>query len=376
MKKKFFYTICTIFICIWIVSCGDTKKKNEPINMANLPQIPVTAYKIPEAKEISMELVYPGKTKSFAEINVVARVAGILKGQYFKEGDFVKKGAVLFLIERDTYQTQVEMAKAQLEKAQVELQRAKRDWKRISEAFKDKLVSEAERDKALSDLESAQAKVKEAQANLKLAELNLNYCEVKAEISGITGKRLIDVGNLVSPGTVLTTLTQISPLYVEFSIPERDLEVLNLKNRDYKKLKHQKIFLLLDEKSGQTLTGTIDFVDSKLDDTSSLKVRGIFQNKEGKILPNSFVRIKLLSFPKRALLVPQQAIMETPKGSVVFIPDKGKASLRPIKISFSYKNFYVVEEGLKPGDLVIIDNLVKLKPDTPIKIEKILEGEI
>jgi len=354
-----------------LISCSALPKKKEKKGEPLQQTLPVTLYKVPPPQDIVFELEYPGKTKSSSEVKVVARVSGVLQKMLFKEGSYVKQGALLYVIEKDIYQAQYEMAKAQLEKAQVELARAERDWKRISEAIKDRLVSEAEKDKALADLENARAKLREAKAQLTQAELNLKYTEIKAEIEGIAGKKLVDPGNLVNPGTVLTTINKISPLEIEFSIPERDFPLLGLKNNP-RRLLNQRIDILLGENTFPE-KGVITFVDSKLDETSSLKIKALIENKKGGLLPEQFLKIRIKGTPQKALLLPQKVVMEGPKGSFVFMVEEGKVKVRPIKISQPYKDLYIVEEGLKPGEEVIADNLVKLRPGAPVKVEKVVE---
>ncbi|MCS7149529.1 MAG: efflux RND transporter periplasmic adaptor subunit [Caldimicrobium sp.] len=331
----------------------------------------MTLFKIKSPQEIVYELEYPGKTKSAAEIKVVARVSGILREVYFKEGSYVNKGVLLGVVEREPYKISYDQAKAQLEKAQVELQRAEKDWVRVSNAFRDRLVSEAERDKALYDFEMAKAKVKEAQSNLSQAELNLRYTEIRAEIEGILGKKFIDAGNLVSPGTPITSIIQIKPLEIEFSIPERDLAQLGVKENP-RKLMHKRVELHIDN-FGAPESATIFFVDSKFDETSSLKVKALYPNKGARLLPEMFLRVKVRGIPQRAILVPQKMVLDSPRGTYVFIVEGNKTKIRPIKIVASYKDYYVVESGVRTDDLIVADNLVRLRPDMPVKIEKIIE---
>lgn len=371
MVKNFRFLPLFLSILILFASCKTQSKT--PKSQSQLREIPVTVYRIQNATSISFEMLYPGKTKSLSEVKVVSRITGILKKRFFKEGAYVKKGDLLYLIEREPYLAQYEFAKAQVEKAQADLERLEKEWKRVSEAFKAKLVSESERDKIFSELQTAKAHLKEAKANLTQAELNLSYTEVRAEASGIIGKREIDEGNLVTPGTVLTTITQTNPLYVEFSIPERDFEILGLSKGNFLKLKQKKITLYLSERTPYELKGTIDFVDSKLDETSSLKLRAIVPNPKRELLPNNFVRVEISGFPKKVLLLPQKAVMQGPQGSFVYVVEDGKAKVKPIKIGLPYKEYYVVEEGVNPGELVVLDNLMKLRPDMLLKIEKIIE---
>lgn len=371
MFKTFKFLLTFLIILIFFTSCKT--QNNTPKNQGQFKKVPATVYRIQNATWINFEMLYPGKTKSLSEVKVVSRITGILKKRFFNEGTYVKKGDLLYLIEREPYLAQYEFAKAQVEKAQADLERLEKEWKRVSEAFKVKLVSESEKDKIFSELQTAKARLKEARASLAQAELNLSYTEVRAEASGIIGKREIDEGNLVSPGSVLTVITQTHPLYVEFSIPERDFEILGLSGSNFKKLKQKKITLYLSEKLPYQLKGTIDYVDCKLDETSSLKLRAIVLNPKRELLPNNFVRVGIVGFPKKVLLLPQKAVMQGPQGSFVYVAEDGKAKVRPVTIGLPYKEFFVVEKGIKPGELVVIDNLMKLRPDIPLEIEKILE---
>lgn len=357
---------------VLLVACSKNTSKEQKATSV-LEPISVTLYKIQPPQEIQYELEYPAKTKSPAEVKVVARVGGILQEIMFKEGSYVKKGALLATIEKDPYRISYEQAKAQLEKAQAELMRAEKDWKRMSEAFKDKLVSEAEKDKAHYDWEMAKAKVKEAQSLLAQADLNLKYTEIRAEIEGLIGKKLIDAGNLVSPGTIITNILQIKPLEIEFAIPEKDLVLLGVRD-NVRRLLGKKVEIVY-EASPTKEVATLSFVDSKFDETSSLKVKALFDNKQGKFLPEMFLRVRIKGFPQKALLVPQKMVMDSPRGSYVFSVEDNKTKIKPIKIFTTYKDYYVVDSGLKPGDLIVADNLVRLRQDIPVKIEKVLEEQ-
>ncbi|GAB4538302.1 MAG: efflux RND transporter periplasmic adaptor subunit [Thermodesulfovibrionia bacterium] len=340
----------------------------------------VNIYKIQPPKNISFELQYPARIKSISRVTVVARVSGILKEIFFKEGQYVKRDAPLFKIEPERYQAEYDNAKAQLDQAIAELNRAERDWQRIKASFEERLVSEQQRDAALSAYEQAKALVEAAKARLKDASLNLQYTDVKAPLSGITGTKLVDIGNLVNPNTALVTITEIDPVYVEFSIPDTDLMRLkaeglrfqasgdrDIEGSGLKKL--QPSAYLMIENRPYKHKGNIDFIDSAIDEkTSSVNARAVFPNPERQLYPGEFVRIVIRGLKREALVVPQKAVLQSPTGPFVYVVENGRAIPRNIKLGERAGEDFIVEEGLKSGELVIVDNLMKLRPEMPVKI--------
>lgn len=372
------FTIGKLFCILLIMLFSSGPQNSEAQERKNTQALDVSVYRVEKPRLIPFELRYPGRTKSVSRVTVVARVSGILQEMLFREGQYVQKNTPLFKIEPDTYQAEYNAAKAAVEQAIAELNRTERDWKRINASFEDRVVSEQQRDTALSAYEKAKAGLEAAKARLKQAEINLRYTDVRSPVSGITGSRFIDIGNMVNPNTPLVTITEINPIYVEFSIPDTDLpkigrltegktlKVGSPKNRRFFGV----IVELLLEGSPYRPTGDIDFIDSVIDEkTSSVNARAVFPNPNGSILPGQFVRIKLKGLQKRAtVVVPQKAVFQTPTGPAVYLVKDGKAVIKNIKLGERAGKDFIVNEGLKPGDLVIVDNLLKLRPDMPVRV--------
>lgn len=372
------FTIGKLFCILLIMLFSSGPQNSEAQERKNTQALDVSVYRVEKPRLIPFELRYPGRTKSVSRVTVVARVSGILQEMLFKEGQYVQKNTPLFKIEPDTYQAEYNAAKAAVEQAIAELNRTERDWKRINASFEDRVASEQQRDTALSAYEKAKAGLEAAKARLKQAEINLRYTDVRSPVSGITGSRFIDIGNMVNPNTPLVTITEINPIYVEFSIPDTDLpkigrltegktlKVGSPKNRRFFGV----IVELLLEGSPYRPTGDIDFIDSVIDEkTSSVNARAVFPNPNGSILPGQFVRIKLKGLQKRAtVVVPQKAVLQTPTGPAVYLVKDGKAVIKNIKLGERAGEDFIVNEGLKPGDLVIVDNLLKLRPDMPVRV--------
>lgn len=372
------FTIGKLFCILLIMLFSSGPQNSEAQERKNTQALDVSVYRVEKPRLIPFELRYPGRTKSVSRVTVVARVSGILQEMLFREGQYVQKNTPLFKIEPDTYQAEYNAAKAAVEQAIAELNRTERDWKRINASFEDRVVSEQQRDTALSAYEKAKAGLEAAKARLKQAEINLRYTDVRSPVSGITGSRFIDIGNMVNPNTPLVTITEINPIYVEFSIPDTDLpKIGRLTEGKTLKVGSQKnrrffgvIVELLLEGSPYRPTGDIDFIDSVIDEkTSSVNARAVFPNPNGSILPGQFVRIKLKGLQKRAtVVVPQKAVLQTPTGPAVYLVKDGKAVIKNIKLGERAGEDFIVNEGLKPGDLVIVDNLLKLRPDMPVRV--------
>ncbi|HEA84062.1 MAG TPA: efflux RND transporter periplasmic adaptor subunit [Thermodesulfobacterium geofontis] len=363
MFKKQFHLIFLSFLILALLSCS----KKETKVSSRIQAIPVSVYNVTKPRDVEVKLEYPGRTRSISSVTIFARVTGILEKMYFKEGQFVKKGDLLFLIEQEPYKAEYDSAKANLEKAMAEFKKAERDWKRVKSAFEDKVISEEERDEALYKYETAKANVEYAKARLEQAEINLSYTRVLAPEEGIIGERMVDVGNLVTPGTQLVKITKIDPIYVDFSIPENDLLKVGLKISKIKGLPVEVYIEGLPFK----FNGYIDFVDTVVDEkTATVKARAILKNSEKRLLPGQFVRIAIKGLKrKNVIFIPQKAVIQTPTGPAVWVAVNGKAEMRFIKLGESTEDCFIVEEGLRPGDIVIVDNLMKLRSGIPISIE-------
>jgi len=368
--KKIFSFFLFILLIISLLSCSKKESQITP----KIKAIPVSVYKIPELKDVEINLEYPAKMKSISSVTVFARVTGILEKMYFKEGQFVKKGELLFLIEQEPYKSEYDSAKANLEKSLAEFKKAERDWERIKSAFEDKVISEEERDAALYRYETAKANVEYAKAKLEQAKINLSYTRVVAPESGIVGERMIDVGNLVNPGTELVKITQIDPIYAEFSFPENDLIKLGLKisKEGILRLKGLPVEVHV-EGLLPKFKGHIDFIDTVVDEnTATIKARAILRNKEKKLLPGQFIRIAIKGLKRKGvILVPQKAVIQTPSGSAVWTVVNNKAEMRFVKLGEASGDYFIIEDGLKSEEIVIVDNLMKLRSGIPVIIENI-----
>lgn len=331
------------------------------------PQMPPAAVVAEEVKaeDIPLTFEYAGRTAGSREVEIRARVSGILQERSYVEGSEVKKGQLLFKIDSAPF----EASRAQ---AQALLTQTERDWKRVSELFKEKAVSAREYDEARSAYDQARAAI-------QTAGINLDYTTVTSPITGVTSKEGLSEGSLVTADTsLLTRVTQLDPLYVEFAYPDSDAV------SQRQQVSSGKLILPSDKKlhaeihfgdgSVYDKEGAIDFTDSFIDtQTGTVRARAVLPNPDGAVLPGLFVRVIVKGFTRpNAITVPDKAIMQGPQGAFVYVVTaEGKAAVKPIVLGglVNGKNqLRLVDSGLETGDKVIVEGMIKVRPDAPVNV--------
>ena len=290
-----------------------------------------------------------------------ARVQAIIEKRLYNEGDFVKEGQQLFQLERDQYEARVQQAEAQYIAAE-------REWKRVRPLYEQNAVSQKERDNARAAYEAARAE-------LRQAKINLDYCQVVSPVSGYSSKENFTEGNLVNNNSLLTYVNQTDPMHIDFSIaaPERmrrfQLEAAGRlqfpANGEYKaKLR------LLDGRM-YAGDGKVSFIDSQVQPTTGvIKARAVFANGDGAIMPGQYVRIYMEGdLLKDAILIPRKALVLTQQGTLVMGLDKENPVYPiPVVVSESIGDNYLVDSGLKGGERIVIEGIVKARPGSKVSI--------
>ena len=316
---------------------------------------------------------YAGRARGSREVEVRARVRGILLERLYDEGQFVEEGTPLFRIDPDRYAIELQRAEAELANARAELRQARRDWERVSELHEREVVSESERDAALSARELAEARIGLAEASVARAELDLAYTEVRAPLSGMTGLESFPEGSLIERGDLLTTVTQDDPIRVRFSLPEKDV-VLQRKAREAlageEVAPEPKVRLRLPDGQLYGRTGVIDFTDSSIDPrTGNVVARATFPNPDGVLLPGQFVRIRLrVQTLEDVFLVPEEAISQAGPNPVVFVVADGTATAQPVELGPALAQGQVLLSGITPGDEVVVSGQVALRDGMPVQV--------
>jgi membrane fusion protein (multidrug efflux system) len=347
---------------------GDAQEKaaGKP---AAAPAVAVTTITVaPRTVPVRFEAV--GRTEGSREVQVRARVAGILEAQLFREGDAVKAGAPLFRIEQAPYEIETAQARAALAQETARLELARQELERLEGLADRRAISRKEADLAASTARQSEAAAQMAQARLREAELNLSYTTVRAPIGGVTGRALQSIGTLVQPAgesALLTTLTRDDPIWVRFALSEAEYARLRAGEA-------QAIEVRVELADGREYAqaGRLNFAGSTVDEkTGTVQMRAELPNARGELLAGQYVRVRVLAGSREAIVVPQAAVLQDGSGRYVFVADaEGKAAVRPIRAGAWLGGDWVVLEGLKAGEAVIVDNLARLRPGTPVKVLK------
>jgi membrane fusion protein (multidrug efflux system) len=326
------------------------------------PAMPVTVQKV-SLERVPIALDAVGQAEGSREVEVRARVGGILEKRLYTEGAPVSAGSTLFVIDRAPYEIAVAQAKAAVSQERARLEQAQREAERLKSLAQSRAISQREFDEAVSVAKQSSAAIEGAQAKLAEAQLNLSYANVKAPIGGVTGRAQKSEGSLVTANTdLLTTLTQINPIWVRFSLAEGDYE--RIRGAE----KTAKVEIRSQDGSLAVTNGRLNFsgstVDSKL---GTVQLRAEFLNPTGKWLPGQFAKVHILAGEQEGYLVPQAAVVQTEQAKLVWVAEDGKANMRPVQTANWIGSNWVVTSGLKPGDAVITDNLMKLRPGAAVQ---------
>lgn len=361
-QSTLFGIIAIVILVVAVVGLGSlfSGKKGPGGPQGGMPPAEVTITTVAPA-DVPVTFEYAGRTAGFREVEIRARVSGILLKRTYAEGQLVRAGDVLFVIDPAPFQ-------AALAQAQATYNQAERDWNRSAKLFEQKALSARERDQSLSAYE-------QAKAQLKTARINLNYTTVIAPITGVTSVEAMSEGSLVmADQSLLTRLTQLDPLYVNFAYPDtestqqrRDLASGRLTMPDDRRLKAEIHF---GDGTVYPQEGDIDFTDSIIDpQTGSVRARAILPNPSASLLPGQFVRVVVKGFVRRnAITIPDQAVIQGPQGAMVYVVDAAdKAQVRPVVLGPLNGTVRLVESGLNAGDRVVYEGMIKVRPDSLVK---------
>ncbi|MGZ5603436.1 MAG: efflux RND transporter periplasmic adaptor subunit [Usitatibacter sp.] len=311
-----------------------------------------------------------GQVEGSKEVEVRSRVSGNLKKILYKEGEVVKPGATLFQIDPEPFEIALNQARSLLAQEVARNEQMHRESARMSELIGQRAVSQKEVDDAKSNTRLSDAALQVAQSRVKEAELNLSYTKIDAPVGGVTGRSQHSEGSLISTSgadSLLTTLSQMDPVWVRFSLSESDLA--KLPGGKLTRTSNPEIKLVLPDGSIYPVTGRLNFAASQIDPRlATMQLRAEFANGGAGLLPGQFVRVQLIGGQRdNVFLIPQVAVTQTESGYLVFVLDaQGKAELRPVKVGDWVGKDWTILDGLKKGDKVVVDNLLKLRPGSAV----------
>ncbi len=356
------------------LSAAACSEKNEYV----APPPPKVTVVSPVQQAITRYMELTGNTAAINNVDLVARVEGFLMAIDYKDGGVVKQGDQLFLIQQDTYQANLDQAKASLASAQAQLTNTQTEYNRQSTLGQQDFSSQAVVDKARANMQQAQASVDSAKADIEIATINLGYTKVLAPFGGIVTRHLADVGQLVGNGvpTKLATIVQMDPIYAYFSVSENQVlkikEALAARGRTLEQIKEVEIDIGLQNEDGYPHKGRLDYVSPEIDPaTGTLLVRAVFDNKNLSLLPGLFarVRVPVQQIPD-ALLVDDTAIGSAQQGRYVLVVGKDNVVEQKTVTTGQLQGQYrVIESGLALGDKVVVGGMQRAIPGAKVEPE-------
>ena len=336
------------------------------------PPPPKVTVALPVQSPVTRYLEATGNTAAVNSANLVARVQGFVREIHYKDGDEVKKDTPLFTIEPETYQIKLQQAEAAEAAAQATVTQTEADYQRQTDLASRQVASKAALDNATANRDSAQAKLKQAQADTRLAAMNYGYSRVTAPFDGIVTARQVSVGELVGSGgspTVLATIVQLDPIYVNFNINEQELQrvrqVIARLGLTNEQLKQVPVEAGLQTETGYPHRGTLDYAaPSVTQSTGTLVTRGVIQNPTHLLLPGYFVRVRVPTPEQtKSLLVPATAIGSDQIGRYVLVVNKDNTvEQRKVAIGPTVGELRVIENGLNPDDRVVVAGILRAVP--------------
>ena len=373
-RSRLIATVGVLVVGLMLSACGKPKEGAGP-PQAGTPEVAVVVVQ-PERITLTEEL--PGRTSPYLIAEVRPQVGGILQKRLFTEGSDVKAGDILYQIDPALFQAAYDNAKAALARAEANLPTIRLRAERYRELIPEKAVSQQEYDDVVASLNQAEADVKYWKATVESAHINLKYTRVIAPISGRIGKSNVTVGALVTANqpTPLAIIQQLDPIYVDAT--QSSANLLQLKrNIEAGRIKagnpdQARVKLFLEDGTPYPLVGTLKFSDVTVDpSTGSFILRMVFPNPKHVLLPGMYVRALVQEgVVDRAILAPQQGVSRDPKGIPIamVVDSSGKVEQRTLKIDRAIGDKWLVSEGLKPGDRLIVEGLQKIKPGVTVKI--------
>ena len=355
---------CALLIVLSLLAAGCRKKPPQQ------PPPPKVAVVLPERSEITEYLEATGTTQAVNTVQLVARVSGYLDKVYFKDGQIVKKGQPLFLIQQDTYQAGLQQAEGQVLALRAQLEYAQAQLERYTALLPQKAAAQSDVDNWRYQRDSAIANLKTAEANRDLAKLNLDYTRVSAPFAGRIDRRLQDPGNLVGSGTNntnLVQLTQIDPIYAYFTISDKDLARLMDSSHGLPTapgVKRRSVFIGMVGEKDYPHEGSLDFAATTVTNTTgTLLMRGVFANPSGNILPGLYVKVHVPVVKRVAMLLPETCVASDQIGSYVMIVGRDNTvDRRSVITGRAVDNMRIIEGGLRGNERVIVEGLLKVHP--------------
>jgi len=350
----------SIVVSLALVACNKQQENHAP------PAPEVTVQTV-DSQPVPLELTYTARTVGSREVEVRARVGGIVLKRRYQEGSRVVQGQPLFQIDPEPVRARLSSARAEVAVAKARLEESRRQRDRVLPLFEKNAVSQSRRDEAVSGYEVAAANLQAAESQLRMAQLDLEYTDVRAPISGLTSREVMSEGSLVSTeqsSSLLTKIVQVDPLYIEFAVPEAEAVLIRGQLAPANKSAQPPgVKLVLEDGSEYPQVAQVTFVDNAVDvGSGTVGVRAVLPNKNGQLIPGQFIRAKVEGVVMSSVVsVPRKAVMNGPQGAFVWVVgDDQKAQMRPVQVGRSMGNNVIVTDGLQAGERYIVEGVMKV----------------
>jgi len=362
-RHIFVFVIISFLIINFLSSCSGEKKPPPP------PPVPVLVGIVTE-QTVPVELKNIGNVEAYSTVSIKSRLAGQLVQVNFQEGQDVKEGELLFVIDPRPYEAALRQAEANLERDKALANKALADAGRYAELIRKQFVSQQDYEQAKATADSLGATVHADQVAVQNARLNLSYCYLKAPLSGRTGSLIAHQGNMIKENadTAMVVINQIQPIYVSFAIPEQNLAAI----RKYMAMEKVPVSAVIAGQEDSPEMGVLTFIDNTVDKaTGTILCKATFTNEAKRLWPGVFVNVvvKLAAQPN-AILVPSQALQTSQEGQIVFVvkPDL-TVEVRRVEVDRSLGGETIIKQGLTPGERVVTEGQLRLVPGAKVQIK-------
>jgi RND family efflux transporter MFP subunit len=380
MRLKQSFTPLWLFIATLVLSACGKSQSQEP----GAPPAPTVSVAAVIQKDVNEWDEFTGRLEAVEHVDIRPRVFGYVEKIYFRQGAEVKKGDLLFEIDPRPFQAELARAEADLARANTKLELAKSDLARADKLLQSKAISQQEFDQLTSGRQDSSSAVKSAQAAVLTARLNLDYTKIRSPINGRTSRAEVTAGNLVTgggagvPSTLLTTVVSLDPIYAYFEGDEqiylKYVELSQRGERPSSRDSQNPIYLGLANEDGHPHKGYVDFVDNALNpQTGTIRARAVFDNKDRKFTPGLFARLKLVgSGTFTAQLINDKAVgTDQSKKFVLVVGKDNKALYREVKLGPMIDGLRVVKQGVKQGELIVVNGLQRVRPGDVVTPQKV-----
>ena len=377
--SSFSVVLCLSFLCLSLMCAAGCSKKQEAAG----PGTPEVTLMTIVQQDVPIAPEYVAQTQSSRQVNIQARVSAFLDKRVYTEGEIVKEGQQLFLMDQKPFKVQLDQAKAALARQEAAHKTATQNLDRTKPLTEQNALSQKDLDDAIGQYQSTAAAVEQAKAQVEQAKLNLSYTVITSPVNGITSAALQQDGTYINQqNSQLTTVEALSPMWVNFSVSENELQrhreeigrgrIVPPADKNYI------VEIILVDGSVFPQTGKITFLaPSYNSQTGTFLLRASVDNPDGVLRPNQFVRVRLKgSMRPRAILVPQRAVQQGSKGHFLWVIDKDNiAEPRPVVVGDWNGNDWFITEGLKAGERIVVDGGMTVRPGAPVKIKASQTGE-